>query len=415
MKLFSSGSLARNASWILLGQGLSIICQGFYFILLARLLGSTEYGIYVGAFAMVSILSVYSPLGSQFTLLRHVSAEPAQFAPYWGNVLTITLALGTIMVGLLTWIVPHLAHSYSSSMVLCVALGECICAQLTLSAGRVFQAFENMRITAILNLLTNLLRTLLAGLMVWLLHHGTAQQWAVMMLAISAMAACIAITVVTKEYGWPCFSRKLLRLRAGEGTVFALSASTTNVYNDFDKAMLGHYGMNIANGIYTMAYRVIDVACTPFGAIQSAAFPRFFKKGIGGVQSTSEYAIKIVKRTAPLALLSAAVIVIVAPIIPYLAGRSFGESVAALRWLALLPFFRSLHMSAGDAITGAGYQKLRLSTQAGAAMLNFALNLYLIPRYGWYGAAWASLSTDGMLVALNWAVLLSLKSEEDAF
>jgi O-antigen/teichoic acid export membrane protein len=104
--------------------------------------------------------------------------------------------------------------------------------------------------------------------------------------------------------------------------------------------------------------------------------------------------------------------VVAAPIIPHLVGNGFGESVVALRWLCLLPFFRSLHISAGDALTGAGYQKFRLSTQTGAAAFNFATNLYLIPRYGWLGAAWASLATDGLLVAGNWAVLLCLRAKD---
>jgi len=30
------------------------------------------------------------------------------------------------------------------------------------------------------------------------------------------------------------------------------------------------------------------------------------------------------------------------------------------------------------------------------------LNLYLIPHYGWLGAAWASVLTDGLLALLNW-------------
>jgi hypothetical protein len=30
-------------------------------------------------------------------------------------------------------------------------------------------------------------------------------------------------------------------------------------------------------------------------------------------------------------------------------------------------------------------------------------------RHGWYGAAWSSLATDGLLAAGNWAVLLAIK------
>ena len=56
--------LAKNASWMFLGQGVNFAVQACYFILLARLLGADQYGILVGAAAAVSLLSQYSMLGS---------------------------------------------------------------------------------------------------------------------------------------------------------------------------------------------------------------------------------------------------------------------------------------------------------------------------------------------------------------
>jgi O-antigen/teichoic acid export membrane protein len=403
-------TLAHNAIWMLLGQGLSVICQGAYFILLGRLLGSGEYGIYVGALATVSILSQYSPLGSHSVFLRYVSQEPTSFSRYWGNVLVTTVTLGGLFVLLLTWAGPHVSHSYSATMMCCIALGDCICSQLTIASGRVFQAFENMRITAGLNLLVNALRVLAAGFMLVHLHHGTAVEWSVAALVVSLVAVVAALTLVTRLYGMPSFSTLLARRRVVEGFIFALSYSTTGVYNDIDKAMLGHYGMNAANGIYTMAYRVIDVFTMPITSIQGAAFPRFFRKGAAGIRSTSAYSLRIIRRSAPLALLSAMVMVLVAPIIPHLLGKGFGQSVLALRWLCLLPFFRSFQLSAGDAVTAAGHQKFRLVSQAIAALFNFCLNLYLIPVYSWRGAAWSSLATDGLLAVFNWSVLFLLMS-----
>lgn len=404
-------SLGRNAVWMFLGQGLSLIFQGAYIILLGRLLGITEYGTYVGAVAMVSIVSQYSALGSHSVFLRYVSPDPGRFAHYWGNILVTTITLGSLFVALLTWIGPHLAHSYSWSLLLCVALGDCLCAQLTLAAGRVFQAFEKMGITAGLNVLVNLLRTLLAGFMLWHFHHGTAWQWAIAALIASSVAAVAAVALVTRLYGKPAISVPLLRRRTGEGFVFALSYSTTGIYNDIDKAMLGHYGMNAANGIYTMAYRAVDVCATPITAIQGAAFPRFFRKGVDGVATTADYSIRILKRTAPLALISALAMVLVAPILPHLVGKGFAESVLALRWLCLLPFLRSFQLSAGDALTASGHQKLRLASQVIAAAFNFGTNLYLIPHYSWRGAAWSSLATDGLLAGFNWVVLLWLTTK----
>lgn len=404
-------SLARNSGWMLLGQGLSIISQAVYFIFLGRFLGSTQYGIYVGAFAMVSLLSQYSTLGSCYVFLRYVSPDPKQFQLYWGNIVVTTFTLGSLFVALITWVGPHLAHSDSWALLLCVALGDCLCAQFATAAGFVFQTFEKMRITAGLNLSVNLLRMFLAGLMLWRLHHGTAWQWAVASLIVSSLAACIGLVVVTRLYGMPAFSSRLLRQRTGEGFVFAASYSTTSVYNNVDKAMLGHYGMDAANGVYTMAYRVIDVCTTPILSIHLAASSRLFRKGVDGIRSTAKYSTRIVRRTAPLALLCTVAMLLAAPVIPHLLGKGFSESVTAVRWLCLLPVFRSFQLSAGEAVTAAGYQKLRLGSQAAAAAFNFGINLYLIPHYSWRGAAWSSLATDAMLAILNWAVLLWLISE----
>jgi O-antigen/teichoic acid export membrane protein len=409
-----SNSLARNASWMFFGRGLSIGFQALYFILLARLLGSTEYGIYAGVVAMVGIVSIYAPLGSGLTLLRHISPDHSKFAPYWGNALVTVLTLGSLFVGFLIWVVPLLAHSYSWRLVLCVAIGDCLCGQLTDVASRVFMAFEKLRITASLILLTNLLRMVLAGLMLWRLHHATAQQWVIAIVVVSFIGCCLAVTLVTRYYGKPSLSLRLLRQRTGEGFVYALSSSSAGIYNSFDKAMLGHYGMNAANGIYSMAYRVIDLCMIPIDSIHNAAFPRFFQKGVGGVQSTRAYARRILRITAPIGLLLGACLFLAAPVVPHVVGKSFEGSVAALRWLCLLPVLRSLHYSAGDALTGAGHQNLRLGSQVAVAAFNFGVNLYLIPQYGWLGAAWSSLASDGLLAVFNWTGLLRVQAIERA-
>jgi O-antigen/teichoic acid export membrane protein len=99
---------------------------------------------------------------------------------------------------------------------------------------------------------------------------------------------------------------------------------------------------------------------------------------------------------------------ICAPLIPHVIGNSFTRSISALRWLCLLPLFRSFQSAAGDAIIGAGYYKFRTGSQFVAAAVNFGLNLYFIPHYSWVGAAWTSLMTDGGLAVMNWAVLFYL-------
>jgi O-antigen/teichoic acid export membrane protein len=407
-----SSKLAHNAVWMFLGQGLSYVFQATYFILLGRLLGSTEYGIYMGAVALAAIFSQYSALGSQWTFLQYVSPDHSQFSRYWGNILMATISLGALFTIFLTLVGLRIAHSYSPLMLLCVAAGDCLCMPLVNAIANVFQAFEKMRITAAMNILTNLLRVILASTLLVSLRHASAFQWAAAALIVSVCAVSVALVLVKWHFGKPTFSPSLLKKRSGEGLVYALSSSAGNVYTDFDKVLLGHFGMNSANGVYSMAYKAVSVFCMPIGSIHNAAFPRIFQRGKYGLAGTSAYVLRILKRTAPLSLLMAVILWFTAPILPHLLGPSFAESTSALRWLCLLPFTRAFQWSAGDALTGAGLQRYRLGTQIVAAVLNLSMNLYLIPRHGWLGAAWASVATDGTLAAMNWAVLLTLRGRE---
>jgi len=300
----------------------------------------------------------------------------------------------------------------SASIIVLVAIGECTCARFAEASGQAFQAFEKLKLTATLTSLTNVARLITVAGMMLFLHHSTVRQWAIASLVVSVISAAMSLAVVTKRLGKPQFDLRLLAQRTLEGMGFSVSASTTSVYNDIDKAMLSHYGMSTANGIYSMAYRVVDISCTPIRSLHSAAFPRFCQLGRDGAAGSIAFTRKLLGKTLPFAILATVVMFAGAPIIPYLVGKSFANSVSALRWLCLLPVFRSLNLSAGDALTGAGYQRFRTVTQLIAAGFNFGVNLWLIPRYNWYGAAWASLATDGMLAAGYWITLgLMLRRE----
>jgi O-antigen/teichoic acid export membrane protein len=400
--------LVRNAAWLFAGQGLSFVVQGVYFVVLARLLGTTQYGLLSGAVALVAVVSQYSTLGSGLIFLRYVSPDHSRFRLYWGNILMTVSVLSLLLILGLRLSGRWLVGAASVPLLLPIAIGDCLFQQLGSCAGQVFQTFEKMKFSAALVLLSSVSRCILAVAMLLVLRKASAWQWAIASLTVSAISACVAFAIVTRFFGLPSFSPSLLIKRSAEGFVFAISGSTTAVYNDIDKVVLSHFGMNRANGIYSMAYRVVNIGTMPIMSIVSAAFPRFFREGVKGIAATVPMARQLLRRTAALGIGISTVMFVLAPIIPHLVGKSYAEAVSALRWLCLIPFFRCFHLSAGDAIAGAGHQKYRLVSQSIAAIGNLLLNLYLVPRYSWHGAAWASLATDGSLGVMNWLALFWL-------
>src|SRR5262249_17948984 len=85
----------------------------------------------------------------------------------------------------------------------------------------------------------------------------------------------------------------------------------------------------------------------------------------------------------------------------------------ALRWLAMLPLFRTIHFFLSDVLSGAGFQGLRTAIHVGVAIFNVLINLWVIPAYSWRGAAWSSVASDALLaLSVAAAVFLALRRSE---
>jgi O-antigen/teichoic acid export membrane protein len=401
---------ARNATWILAGKGLSVAAQALYFVVLARLLGSHGYGIYVAAVAMVAVVNQYGSLGSGYVFLRYVSRHAGKAQAYFGNILLSTLFFSPILILGLSLLGPVILHNDGWLLIFLIAVSDCLLGALTLSSSQVFQALERMQITALMSVVTDVLRLAAGLVLLFAFRTVTVLEAALVTVVVSAISAVFSLILVYRAIGRPIFSQSSLKAHGTEGLTFALSSSTTIISNDIDKVMLGHYGMNAANGIYSLAYRGVSACSMPLLSVYSALIPRFFKEGEHGVDGVYDLAKRMLWKTTPPALLMSVVMFFLAPLVPIVAGPSYQESVGAMRWLCLIPFFRNLQWSAGDALTGAGHQGTRLASQGVAAVFNFLVNLYLIPRYSWQGAAWASLVTDGLLGLGMWAALSSLRN-----
>jgi O-antigen/teichoic acid export membrane protein len=393
--------LAHNAGWMLLGQTSNLVFQALYFAVLGRLLGSTEYGVYVGAFALVSILSAFSSMGSGTLLLRYVSINRSRFGVYWGNLLLTTTCFGGVIIGVAHLCAPRILNPRSASLVLFAGIAGCFCGEITRNAAIVFQAYEEMQITAIVSFSSNVARCAAAiGLLV-AYHHVSALCWAIAAMLVSMAVAVASIIIVLYRYGKPTFSFGLLFRSMPEGFNYSFATSTGTIYNDVDKSILSHYGFNQANGIYSLAYRVIDAATSPIAATLEAIVPRLFREGGRDIPELKRFTRRVLVRSILVSSGIALILYVTAPLAPLLAGKSFADSVAAIRWLCLIPLFRSVHGMTGRGMLGMGKQIYRTMSQLVVAGINLSINLYWIPLYSWKGAAWSSLLSDGLLAVIN--------------
>jgi O-antigen/teichoic acid export membrane protein len=398
-----STSLGRNTLWGFGGYGLRLVLQAAYFIIIARCLGPGKYGAFIAATALGAVISPFVGLGSGNLLIKNVARDERLFREYWGNGLLMTLlsglALVFIAVPLCRLILPHTIPMMAISL---VSISDLIFVKFLDMAAWAFQAFERLSNTAALNVLVSLTR--LVGIVILAIRfsHPSMLAWAAIYLAGSVLAATIGVLWATLSLGTPKLALHRLLGEGSEGFYFSFSLSAQTIYNDIDKTMMARLSTLDAAGIYAAAYRLIDVAFIPVRALLNAAYPGFFRAGAGGIQASMNYGQRLLRKILPYSLFAFAALMLGAPIVPHILGRDYANVTEALRWLSLLPLLKTLHYFIADSLTGAGHQGLRTSIQTGVAVFNIMINLWLIPRYGWHGAAWSSLASDGLLLLGLW-------------
>ena len=404
---------AQNAIWIFVGQIFCHLLRACYFLIIARLLGAEQYGVFIGVVALVAVTAPFSSLGSVSLLIKNVSRDKSVFREYWGNALLMNTVSGCVLVTIV-YIVARLilpAH-VSALLILAVAIADLVFNRMLDNSAAAFQAFDMLHITARLYVCQGLFKLLGAVALVVLVHRPSATSWAISYLLAAAASAWAGVALTSRRLGAPVLATHFIRREAAEGLYFSGGQASETIYNDIDKTMLTALAALHGAGIYAAAYRIIDVAFVPINSLLWASYSRFFIKGNAGINSSSAYAKQLLSRASVYSVVASLGLFVCAPLAPRVLGAQYLQTVEALRWLAPIPVLRMIHRFLGFSLAGAGFQGARTLAQFGVAIVNVLLNLWLIPLYSWRGAGWSSLASDGLLVVTLSLITFSLRRQQ---
>jgi O-antigen/teichoic acid export membrane protein len=402
------GRLAKNTVWLTIGNGLRILVQAAYFILIARALGARGYGAFAGVVALAAVLAAFSGWGTGFLLIKNVARYPDRFPLYWGRALVAlgvsSIALIALALVLSVWLLPAIPVS----VILAVSISDLLFSPLVLICAQAFQAFQRLRQTALMLVLIAAFRLAAAWIMLLVVPAPTPEDWAGYYLAGSAIACLVCLIYVWRTLGAPRWSRNDLQSARREGLYFSVSLAAQRANNDIDKTLLVRLSTLESAGIYSAAYRLVEVVFMPVTALLAAAYARFFQHGARGIRGSLDLAYGLMVPALGYAIAGAAAIYLLAPLIPTILGADYKETVNAARWLAVLPIIGTLYAFAAHALSGAGHQGARTSIEIVAVVLNVLLNIWWIPLYSYHGAIWAMLASKTFVAMGVWYLVFKM-------
>jgi O-antigen/teichoic acid export membrane protein len=173
------------------------------------------------------------------------------------------------------------------------------------------------------------------------------------------------------------------------------------IYYHIDMVMLGKIKGEEVAGWYGVSYHLFFALATIPGAFLSAMFPvlsRLFKESGELLKKAFQKSFKVLVGAGIPA--SVGSFLLAEKIILFLFGPQYEHSIATLRILSFLIVFSYLNGLAGYFLISTNRQALTAKIMAATAGINIFLNIILIPRYSYIGAAYATVVSEILFLIL---------------
>lgn len=393
-------TVGRN-SVLMVGGTLAARLSAFLAAIVAvRLLVPEAFAVVVLAQAAVAYLSMVLDFGLTLVGMREVARDPASLHRTMGAILLIRSAVAVVGLALTAAVAQLLGLGPSASAVLMIFAVATTIAALDLSW--ILQGLQRMGLRAFVVAGTAFLNLTL--LIVFLSVWRNPIAVAVAYLVATVVVVTASAVLVVRTYGAPSFPR----LSVVQGLVLAaiplgLGSLLAQVYYNFDILLLGAIRPLSEVAVYGAVYKIIlgllmlagtyGMVCLPAYAAAHAKSDATFRRILQrNVRLLSSFILPIVI----LGTLAAESLAVGFFGEPYRAG---GGPLAVLMWSVALSFVSS---TLTYALAAAGHSWYLTGAALGGAIVNVAINLILIPRFGMLGAAWATVAAELTVLLIVW-------------
>lgn len=382
---------------------------------LTRFLGAKGYGDYVFITSFVLFFVALSDLGLGTIGVREASRERKTAPQTFGNTLSVKLLLSFVALGILAILVVVLPQFAGLRPVALVAGLVLVFLGLRTSAEIVFQTKLRLEMTSLLQVLS----TLILVLGIYLLSSRltllkVVEFWVLGALFSGVLGIILASRLAKIDLRLNLFLIKRLIKEALPLGLFFLTYSAYD--RGIDSFMLKSLVGSTAVGFYGLSYKIHSNLILVAAYLMNSLFPL-----ISSYQNQSRQKLTSLYRQAfgvlfVLGLLIAIATWLLAPlVIEIIGGGEFQVSVLALQILSLATFFAFLNHATGYTLVALGKQKALLRIALLALLTNIVFNWLLIPRFSFYGAAFVTVITEGLVFVFSSVFLFRRMNLKVAF
>lgn len=367
---------------------------------IVRALGAKGFGEWSAIFAVSQIAGNFGELGLSQIAVSRAAGDPARESQWLGALLSLRLVLA-IPVTIASAVAVVLIASTHQSRLAGVLISLALLVEAPSCLSTVFQ----LRVRNDITMAIMTLNSVLWAAAVFTIASVSASifAFATAFLAVSVLTTTVTVVVAVRMRPVSFHAaRRLWRGLASIGLAVGAAGILVTFYVRLDQILVLEFAGSREAGLYGAAYRILDqVQFIPI-SVMTTLFPLIassYTHDVARVRALLQVAAEYLT-IASLPIL-AFTIVAADPIIHLLFGSRFLAAVPALPILMGAFVSISFGYLAGNMVVILQLQRRFLLYTAIGLAINAALNVVLIPRYGFLAAAWVTLATEITVMGLT--------------
>ena len=384
--------LATNALSTLSSDVVNRASTFVVYALIARRLGTHEFGQISLALTLFYAFTVFAVMGLRTLVTREVARDPARAATYLVNGSVVTVASSLLSLALLLGFVSLMDYARDTSTVILLVCAGILPFSLAAVSEGVLRGSEEMKYIAYAQIPAHTMKVLLVLVMLSLGHGIYAVALALLIpnLLIVIAEWFFVRRYVTHHTSASIHFSELVALVRSARTFLGIEAIIAAIAS-INIILLSYFLSESQVGLYSAAFQLMLPLSLVYHNVVLSIFPLMVRRFESSFRALRQVVELVEESFLALALPSVVTLyVLAAPILTLVYGEAFREAAEVMRIVACVLIFDVLTIVLGQVLLASLREKAALRVVAVNAAVAVAAGFLLIWQFGLVGAAVAA-------------------------
>lgn len=362
-----------------------------------RILSTSDYGIVTTYSSWVDILTVVLTLALYMAIRTSFIDFEKEKKSFLNTVITFTCIMGLVSL-IVVIIIANKLKSYNS-ILLVIAVLQGLSSAIIMDYTQYLMMKFNYVSRTLYMVLPNFLAVIFSIIAIAFIKNSKAYMGKIIPTALIYILFCIIILINVYRNDKPKINLTYLKYGLSISLPLVLHGISLNILSQSDRTMITYLADSSQTGIYSLVYNLGMVATVITTALEGIWIPWFMNNlKEEKVNQINKKVIDYVK----LMTHSMIILILVGPeILKLMANKSYWEGMIIIPPIVLsnyIIFIYTLYVNIEH------YYKKTISITINtfaAAVCNIIMNFMLIPKFGYIGAAYATLMSYVISLLLN--------------